>query len=95
MTFKGFPDIDLNKYYTMFNPIDIIWDLFNNKPDNFLELFNFYEPIKLIDGEWTIILEVLNQVLYETDNSEITIPANNGTDRRIYNKLVNNSYKII
>jgi len=62
--------LDRDAEYT-YNPIYNILQLFNKRPDNFLELFNFYEPIKLIDGEWTIIFEVLNQVLYETGNNEL------------------------
>jgi len=70
-TLEDFPDIDPEYNEIGMNPVYKICALFKNKPDNFLELFNFYEPIKLIDGEWTVILEVLNQVLYETNNKEI------------------------
>jgi len=73
MTLKYLPDLDFESFNLGDNPVKKIWDLFKNKPDNFLELFNFYEPIKLIDGEWAIILEVLNQVLYETGNDEFPI----------------------
>jgi len=72
-TLFNIPDIDFNKIHLQGNPIISIWILFDNRPNNFLELFNYYEPVKFIDGEWTIILEVLNQVLYETGNEELPL----------------------
>jgi len=70
-TLKGCPDIDLEKITFEDNPILEIMNLFTKKPSNLLELINFYEPIKYIDGEWCVILEILNQVLYDTDNEEL------------------------
>jgi len=94
MTSNGFADISPISFGLTQTPIGRIWDLFpaadgNRKPDNFIELFNFYEPIKLINGKWTVIIEVLNYLLDELGYKELP------TDIESLRMIIPEDYEIL
>ncbi len=61
-TFEGAPDY-ANDFYCSYNPIYHIWKLFFDYSK--IELFNYYDIIREVDGKPAVIMERLNDFLEE------------------------------
>jgi hypothetical protein len=69
-SFDFFPIIDNKRVHLESNPIETIWDLFKDLSK--IELFNDYDPIRIIDGNRYIILDRLNSFLEDVGKEPVS-----------------------